>query len=109
MKNKEWESEREVRLLSYSTKSAEKHYGEPMGEDVQIEEIVFGYLCPVEHMQTIVNLLKLKQKKICFYKMNMKQEKNIYKLVKEVYNLEWSAIAFTGIIIWKRICINIQK
>ena len=87
IKNKEWEPEQEVRLLSYCTATTDAHYPEPIGNDAQIEEIIFGYLCPEIHMKTIYNLLTTNYKDgVKFYHMVNCLDQNIYGLIKEVYN-----------------------
>lgn len=57
LKNKVWEYEDEVRLLSYNIKSESKFLGISLSEDEscksKIEEITFGLLCPEEHKKVI--------------------------------------------------------
>lgn len=85
VKHKEWESEEEVRLLSYYTESDKDFYSEPMDNNAEIEEIVFGYSCTIEHMNTICNLFRAKGVENIFYKMTTKVENNIYESIKEKY------------------------
>lgn len=83
VKNKEWEEEGEVRLLSYNPHTEEDHYAVPMGDDAKIEEIIFGYLCQDDCKRTIYNLLS--PKGVSFYMMKPNPEIDIYHLTKEEY------------------------
>ena len=83
VKNKEWEDESEVRLLSYNPQTEKDHYGVPMGDDAIIEEIIFGILCKDECKRTIYNLLKLKC--VRFFMMKTTPSQDIYRLEKEEY------------------------
>lgn len=83
VKNKVWEDESEVRLLSYNPQTEKDHYGVPMGDDAIIEEIIFGILCKDECKRTIYNLLKLKG--VRFFMMKATPSQDIYCLEKEEY------------------------
>lgn len=83
VKNKEWEEEGEVRLLSYNPHTEEDHYAVPMGDDAKIEEVIFGYLCQDDCKKTIYNLLS--PKGVSFYMMKPNPEIDIYHLTKEEY------------------------
>lgn len=58
LKNKEWEYEKEFRLVRFDNKEF---------LDVQIESITFGYKCTEEHRKIIITLLK--DQKIKYYEM----------------------------------------
>lgn len=83
VKNKEWEEECEVRLLSYNPHTEEDHYAVPMDDDAKIEEVIFGYLCTDDCKKTIYNLLS--PKGVNFYLMKPNPEVDIYHLIKEKY------------------------
>lgn len=84
MKHECWKYENEIRLLSYNTSTDNDFYPEPMGNDAEIEEVIFGLLCHKEHIETICNILK--DKKVNFFKMTTDPENDIYTLKKEKYN-----------------------
>lgn len=84
MKHECWKYENEIRLLSYNTSTDNDFYPEPMGNDAEIEEVIFGLLCNKEHIETICNILK--DKKVNFFKMTTDPENDIYTLKKEKYN-----------------------
>lgn len=83
LKNKVWEYEDEVRLLSYNTKSESKFLGIPLIEDrsniSRIEEITFGLLCPEDHKKVIRNIIKS-------YPYDIKL-REIYRTDRNIYNL----------------------
>lgn len=83
MKHECWAYENEIRLLSYNTSTDSDFFSEPMGDDAEIEEVVFGLLCPKEHMKTICNILR--DKKVDFYKMTTDPKNDIYTLKKKKY------------------------
>ncbi len=83
VKNKEWEEECEVRLLSYNPHTEEDHYAVPMDDDAKIEEVIFGYLCTDDCKKTIYNLLS--PKGVGFYIMDTIPESDIFHLIKKEY------------------------
>lgn len=83
VKNKEWEEECEVRLLSYNPHTEEDHYAVPMDDDAKIEEVIFGYLCTDDCKKTIYNLLS--PKGVGFYIMDTIPETDIFHLIKKEY------------------------
>lgn len=83
MKHKIWAYENEIRLLSYNTSTECDYFSEPMGKDAEIEEIIFGLLCPPKHRKQIYNLLK--NKNVKFFCITSRPKDSIYKLVKEEY------------------------
>ena len=83
MKHKSWSDENEIRLLSYNTSTECDYFSEPMGKDAEIEEIIFGLLCPPKHRKQIYNLLK--NKNVKFFCITSRPKDSIYKLVKEEY------------------------
>ena len=84
MKHECWKYENEIRLLSYNTSTDDDFYSEPMGNDAEIEEIIFGIRCSKEYMDAICNILR--DKKVNFFKMTPDPENDIYTLKKEKYN-----------------------
>lgn len=78
-KYRAWENENEVRLLSYCPYEEDYFYGEEL-KDSSIEEIIFGLRCPDTTKQTIQKLFK--NSAIKFSCMRMKDDNNIYDLVK---------------------------
>lgn len=85
-KNKFWESENEVRLLSYNPTTESDFFGEPIDELSHIEEITFGLFCEEKNMETVYNLVHQKYPQAQFYKMEKDTEqKNLYKLKKRKY------------------------
>ena len=83
IKHECWAYENEIRLLSYNTTTDSDFYSEPMGDDAEIDEIIFGILCPEENRKTIYNLLKSKNVK--FSQMTTIPENTIYRLEKVKY------------------------
>ena len=79
-----WAYENEIRLLSYNTGTDSDFFSEPMGDDAEIEEVIFGLLCPKEHMEAICNILR--DKKVDFFKMITDPRKDIYTLKKKKYS-----------------------
>lgn len=83
LKNKAWEYEDEVRLLSYNTNSESKYLGIALSDDKsnnsKIEEIIFGLLCPNEHKKVIKNIVKGYP-----YKIKIRE---IYRTDKNIYDL----------------------
>lgn len=83
LKNKVWEYEDEVRLLSYNIKTESKFLGIPLIEDKsnisRIEEIIFGLLCPEDHRKVIRNIIKA-------YPYDIKL-REIYRTDRDIYNL----------------------
>jgi len=79
-----WAYENEIRLLSYNTGTDSDFFSEPMGDDAEIEEVIFGLLCPKEHMEAICNILR--DKKVVFFKMTTDPRKDIYTLKKKKYS-----------------------
>lgn len=83
MKHESWSYENEIRLLSYNTSTECDYFSEPMRNDAEIEEIIFGLLCPSKHRKQLYNLLK--NKNVKFFCITSRPEDSIYKLVKEEY------------------------
>lgn len=83
MKHVCWSYENEIRLLSYNTSTEDDFFSEPIGKDAEIEEIIFGYLCPKEQKKKIYNILKSSGVK--FFQMTTTPEISIYHLIKEKY------------------------
>ena len=83
MKHESWSYENEIRLLSYNTSTECDYFSEPMGKDAEIEEIIFGLLCPPKHRKQIYNLLK--NKNVKFFCITSRPKDSIYKLVKKEY------------------------
>lgn len=83
LKNKVWEYEDEVRLLSYNIKSESKFLGISLSEDEscmsKIEEITFGLLCPEEHKKVIKNIIQNYSNNILLREI-YRTDKNIYDL-----------------------------
>lgn len=83
LKNKVWEYEDEVRLLSYNINSESKFLGIALSDDKsnesKIEEIVFGLLCPEEHKKVIKNIVKGYP-----YKIKLRE---IYRTDNNIYDL----------------------
>lgn len=83
LKNKVWEYEDEVRLLSYNINSESKFLGIALSDDKsnesKIEEIIFGLLCPEEHKKVIKNIVKGYP-----YKIKLRE---IYRTDNNIYNL----------------------
>jgi hypothetical protein len=83
LKNKVWEYEDEVRLLSYNIKSESKFLGISLSEDEscksKIEEITFGLLCPEEHKKVIKNIIQNYSNNITLREI-YRTDKNIYDL-----------------------------
>lgn len=84
MKQDCWKYENEIRLLSYNTSTDNDFYAEPMGNDAEIEEVIFGLLCPNEHMKAICNILQ--DKKVDYFKMTTDPRNDIYTLKKKKYS-----------------------
>lgn len=78
-KYRAWNYENEVRLLSYCPSEENDFYGEEL-KDSSIEEIIFGLHCPDKTKQTIKKLFG--NSAIKFSCMRMKDDNNIYDLVK---------------------------
>ena len=81
MKHECWRYENEIRLLSYNTSTKSDFHPEPMKDDAEIEEIIFGVHCPIDHKRAIYNILK--DKNVNFFYMDIDTEKSIYNLVKK--------------------------
>lgn len=85
-KNKFWEPENEVRLLSYNPTTESDFFGEPIDELSHIEEITFGLFCEEKNMETVYNLVHQKYPQAQFYKMEIDTEQNnLYELRKRKY------------------------
>lgn len=85
-KNKFWEPENEVRLLSYNPTTESDFFGEPIDELSYIEEITFGLFCEEKNMETVYNLVHQKYPQAQFYKMEIDTgQNNLYKLRKRKY------------------------
>lgn len=83
MKDMCWEYENEVRLLHFEGNCGEDHYSIKLGNDVSIEEIIFGIRCPEDAKRTIANLVYKKCKLSEIYN----EDCNIYNLMKRGYPL----------------------
>ncbi len=80
-KDKCWEYEDEVRLISYDYDNNNEFQQIPLDKDSKIEAIYFGCNCPDKDKQTIYNIIsKMYDYKILFY--NMKKD------FGDVYNLK---------------------
>lgn len=80
-----WDYEDEVRLLCYNTSSEEKILSLPLDDDSQIEEIVFGYRCNKQNIETIKSLTNgfSTLKKVKLFKMTQDIREGVYNLTKE--------------------------
>ena len=83
MKDMCWEYENEVRLLHFEGNCGEDHYSIKLGNDVSIEEIIFGIRCPEDAKRTMANLVYKKCKLSEIYN----EDCNIYNLMKREYPL----------------------
>ncbi len=83
MKDMCWEYENEVRLLHFEGNCGEDHYSIKLGNDVSIEEIIFGIRCPEDAKRTIANMVSKKCKLSEIYNGDC----NIYNLMKRGYPL----------------------
>lgn len=83
MKDTCWEYENEVRLLHFDGNCGEDYYSIKLGNDVSIEEIIFGFRCPEDTKITIANLMSKKCKLSEIYS----EDCNIYNLLKREYPL----------------------
>ena len=79
-KNKCWKYENEVRLITFDSSTDEPYVGIPLDEESCIKEIIFGYCCPKETIDTVKALMSNKID-VKFSKMQV-GETNIYQLVK---------------------------
>lgn len=77
-KNKDWEYEREVRLVSYDASTEKQWIAIPLDERSEIEAIYFGYGCSHDDKKLIMQILK--NKDIVFYDMTIDAQENIYNL-----------------------------
>ena len=80
-----WEYENEVRLLCYNTSSEEKILSLPLDDDSQIEEIIFGYRCNKQNIETIKSLINefSALKSVKLHKMTQDIREGVYNLTKE--------------------------
>lgn len=83
MKDMCWKYENEVRLLHFEGNCGEDHYSIKLGNDVSIEEIIFGIRCPEDAKRTIANMVSKKCKLSEIYN----EDCNIYNLMKRGYPL----------------------
>lgn len=81
-----WEYESEVRLLCYDTSSEEKTLSISLDDASQIEEIIFGYRCNKQNIETIKSLINESStlKKVKLYKMSQDVREGVYNLTKEI-------------------------
>lgn len=83
MKHESWNYENEIRLLSYQPSKKGLFFNEPMGDEADILEIIFGIYCSAYNKKRIYNILK--DRHIKFFYMATEPEKSIYKLIKKEY------------------------
>lgn len=81
-KNRAWEKENEVRLLSYYPSEQGLFYGEKLDDFSAIEEVIFGLHCPDTIRRAIQKLFE--NNTVKFSCMRMK-DNNIYNLIKTDY------------------------
>lgn len=79
-KKKCWKYENEVRLISFDSSTDDPFIGIPMDKESCIKEIIFGYCCPKETIDTVKALMSNKTD-VKFSKMEV-NEANIYNLIK---------------------------
>lgn len=80
LKKRCWEYENEVRLITYDTSTDKDHLGIKLDEGSRIAEIVFGYNCPDEVVETIRELFV--GDSVSFSKMKINND-DVMSLVKE--------------------------
>ena len=68
-------------LLSYCPSEEDDFYGEELDDSSDIEEIIFGLRCPDQTKQTLKKLFANKAVKFSY--MCMKDNKDIYNLIKK--------------------------
>lgn len=80
-----WDYENEVRLLCYNTSSEEKILSLPLDDDSQIEEIIFGYRCNKQNIETIKSIVNefSTLKSVKLHKMTQDIREGVYNLTKE--------------------------
>ena len=81
-KNKRWDYENEVRLISYNPEKEGNFDAISLDSKSKIEAVYFGYSCEERHKKIIINVLKGNDVKFFDLENN---SKNIYKLIDKPY------------------------
>jgi len=79
-KKKCWKYENEVRLITFDSSTDKPFVGIPIDKESCIKEIIFGYCCPKETIDTVKALMTNKTD-VKFSKMEV-SETNVYQLIK---------------------------